>query len=121
MEDLGRKSGVEALMTGSPALQAADYANYFSSYAYIYHQKQMLTDGRRMRAYREAIVGNARAFRGKVVLDVGAGSGILSIWAAQAGAARVIACEFTGMAELGVGVKNSEHTATKLRQAPRSS
>lgn len=96
--DKTQKSGVEALMTGSPALQAADYANYFSSYAYIYHQKQMLADGRRMHAYRDAIVGNASAFRGKVVLDVGAGSGILSIWAAQAGAARVIACEFTGMA-----------------------
>mmetsp|Transcript_29217 Transcript_29217/g.87364 ORF Transcript_29217/g.87364 Transcript_29217/m.87364 type:complete len:381 (+) Transcript_29217:1458-2600(+) len=91
-------NGVETLMTGSPALQAADYANYFSSYAYLYHQKQMLADGRRMRAYRDAIVGNASAFRGKVVLDVGAGSGILSIWAAQAGAARVIACEFTTMA-----------------------
>ena len=86
-------------MKGSEAAKASDYANYFSSYAFIYHQKQMLSDGARMRAYRDAILGNPECFAGKVVLDVGAGSGILSMWAAQAGAKRVIACEFTKMAE----------------------
>ena len=90
---------VEAIMKGSEAAKASDYANYFSSYAFIYHQKQMLSDGARMRAYRDAILGNPECFAGKVVLDVGAGSGILSMWAAQAGAKRVIACEFTKMAD----------------------
>ena len=42
---------VEAIMKGSEAAKASDYANYFSSYAFIYHQKQMLSDGARMRAY----------------------------------------------------------------------
>ena len=74
-----RPPKIEELMTGPEGLRAADYANYFSSYAYIYHQKQMLTDARRMEAYRDAILGNAANFRDKVVLDVGAGSGILSI------------------------------------------
>ena len=93
-----RPPKIEELMTGPEGLRAADYANYFSSYAYIYHQKQMLTDSKRMEAYRDAILGNAANFRDKVVLDVGAGSGILSIWAAKAGAKKVIACEFTEMA-----------------------
>ena len=93
-----RPPKIEELMTGPEGLRAADYANYFSSYAYIYHQKQMLTDAKRMEAYRDAILGNAANFRDKVVLDVGAGSGILSIWAAKAGAKKVIACEFTEMA-----------------------
>ena len=51
-----------------------------------------------VRRYRDAILGNPECFKDKVVLDVGAGSGILSMWAAQAGAKRVIACEFTKMA-----------------------
>lgn len=44
------------------------------SYAYLYHQKQMLTDHRRMSAYYNAIMGNQDAFKGKTVLDVGTGT-----------------------------------------------
>ena len=58
--------------------KATDYANYFCAYAQLYHQKQMLTDHNRMAAYHAAIVGNANAFKDKVVMDVGTGSGILA-------------------------------------------
>ena len=59
----------------------------------------MLSDDVRMDAYHRAIVDNADCFAGKVVLDVGAGSGILSIWAAKAGAKKVYAVEYTSMAK----------------------
>jgi len=77
------------IMQGTEADKAADFANYFCSYAYLYHQKQMLMDHVRMRAYHTSIMANKDLFHGKVVLDVGTGSGVLSIWAAQAGAAKV--------------------------------
>lgn len=86
------------IMKGGDAAKAADFANYFCSYAYLYHQKQMLMDHVRMRAYHNAIMLNKKLFEGKVVLDVGTGSGVLAIWAAQAGAAKVYAVEFTDMA-----------------------
>ena len=79
--------------------KALDYANYFCSYSYLYHQKQMLMDHVRMKAYHSSIMNNQELFKGKVVLDVGAGSGVLSLWAAKAGAKKVFACEFTDMAK----------------------
>lgn len=83
---------------GSDKAKATDFANYFCSYAQLYHQKQMLADHNRMAAYHAAIMGNPDVFKDKVVMDVGTGSGILAVWAAQAGAKRVYAVEYTDMA-----------------------
>ena len=49
--------------------------------------------GVRMRGYKEAILQNREAFKDKVVLDVCCGSGILSLFAASAGAKKVIAVD----------------------------
>lgn len=53
----------------------------------------MLKDTVRTDAYRDFIYGNKDLFRGKIVLDVGCGTGILSLFCAKAGAARVIAVD----------------------------
>jgi len=44
-------------------------------------------------AYRAAIEGNPSLIAGKRVLDVGCGTGILSLFAARAGARRVVAVD----------------------------
>ena len=59
-----------------------------------------MEDHKRTGAYHAAILNNRRCFEGKVVLDVGTGSGILAIFAAQAGAKKVYAVEATDMAKL---------------------
>jgi SAM-dependent methyltransferase len=51
----------------------------------------MLNDAARNDAYRRAL--NALDLRGKTVLDVGSGSGLLAMMAADLGAARVYSCE----------------------------
>ncbi|GLJ35076.1 hypothetical protein SUGI_0705680 [Cryptomeria japonica] len=79
--------------------KGADFANYFCTYAFLYHQKEMLSDRVRMDAYYTAIFENKHHFEGKTVLDVGTGSGILAIWCAQAGARKVYAVEATKMAD----------------------
>jgi len=78
---------------GDEKAKASDFANYFCSYAQLHHQKQMLADHNRMAAYHSAILGNPDVFKDKIVMDIGTGSGILAIWAAQAGARKVYASE----------------------------
>jgi protein arginine N-methyltransferase 3 len=53
----------------------------------------MLKDTIRTDAYRDFIYDNKHLFQGKVVLDVGCGTGILSMFCAKAGAAKVIAVD----------------------------
>ena len=50
----------------------------------------MLKDEVRTLTYRNSIYHNKHLFKGKTVLDVGSGTGILCMFAAKAGAARVI-------------------------------
>lgn len=54
----------------------------------------------RTSTYQRAILANSKVdFLDKIVLDVGAGSGILSFFAIQAGAKRVYAVEASNIAE----------------------
>lgn len=53
----------------------------------------MLKDTVRTEAYRDFIYENKNIFRDKIVLDVGCGTGILSMFCAKAGAKKVIAVD----------------------------
>lgn len=70
---------------------------YFDSYSATAIHREMLSDSVRTSAYRDAILGNPSLFTGKVVLDVGCGTGILSLFAAKAGARRVIGVDMSTM------------------------
>ncbi|EIE75656.1 hypothetical protein RO3G_00360 [Rhizopus delemar RA 99-880] len=73
---------------------------YFGYYAMLQHQQNMLQDTVRTSTYRSAILLNGpKCFKDKKVLDVGAGSGILSYFAVQAGANKVYAVEASGIAK----------------------
>ena len=72
---------------------------YFHYYGMLMHQQNMLQDATRTGTYYSAIMQNIGDFNGKVVVDVGAGSGILSMFAVQAGARKVYAVEASGITE----------------------
>ncbi|KAL1873768.1 Ribosomal protein arginine N-methyltransferase rmt3 [Paecilomyces lecythidis] len=79
-------------------LQEAD-ADYFTSYSYNTIHESMLKDAIRTDSYRDFIYENKRLFKDKVVLDVGCGTGILSMFCAKAGAKMVIAVDNSNIIE----------------------
>ncbi|KAK8278480.1 hypothetical protein V6Z12_D09G045100 [Gossypium hirsutum] len=77
---------------------SADY--YFDSYSHFGIFSEMLKDVVRTKTYQNVIYRNKFLFQNKVVLDMGAGTGILSLFCAKAGAAHVYAVECSHMADM---------------------
>ncbi|KAJ3341504.1 hypothetical protein HDU93_004663 [Gonapodya sp. JEL0774] len=67
--------------------------SYFDSYATVDIHETMLKDKVRTDAYRDFVYLNKNLFSGKIVLDVGCGTGILSMFCARAGASKVYAVD----------------------------
>lgn len=63
---------------------------YFGSYSHFNIHEEMIKDRVRTESYQAAIEGNPEDFKDKIVLDIGCGTGILSLFAARAGAKHVI-------------------------------
>ncbi|XP_015514059.1 protein arginine N-methyltransferase 6 [Neodiprion lecontei] len=73
---------------------------YFKSYEDLEVHRLMLEDKPRTLAYKNAIFACSDKFQNKIVMDVGAGTGILSVFCAKAGAAKVYAIEASHMAQV---------------------
>ncbi|BFZ54719.1 Nuclear SAM-dependent mono-and asymmetric methyltransferase [Savitreella phatthalungensis] len=74
---------------------SADY--YFDSYAHFGIHEEMLKDSVRTNSYMNAIKQNKHVFKDKIVLDVGCGTGILSMFCAQAGAKHVYGVDMSNI------------------------
>ena len=61
-----------------------------TSVSWIINVQEMMKDEVRTLTYRNSMYHNRHLFKDKVVLDVGSGTGILSMFAAKAGAKLVI-------------------------------
>lgn len=79
-------------------MTSKDY--YFDSYSHFGIHEEMLKDEVRTKTYMDSILCNKHLFKDKVVLDVGCGTGVLSIFAAKAGAKKVIGIECSGIVDL---------------------
>jgi len=107
MEDMTKmKSIAQVLMTSSDPSSSSSTSvptnvnelkstsardeDYFSSYAHYSIHHEMLSDKVRTESYRDALLLNPDRLGGSRVLDIGCGTGILSMFSAQAGAESVV-------------------------------
>ena len=72
---------------------------YFDSYDRISVHEMMLRDKSRTLSYKNFIMENSDLFKDKIVMDIGCGTGVLSIFAAKAGAKHVIAIDMSNIAQ----------------------
>ncbi|XP_005952958.2 protein arginine N-methyltransferase 3 [Haplochromis burtoni] len=87
---------------------------YFSSYGHYSIHEEMLKDKVRTESYRDFMYSNPEVFRDKVVLDVGCGTGILSMFAAQAGAKKVIAVDQSEIIYQAMDIVRSNQLEDKI-------
>jgi protein arginine N-methyltransferase 1 len=95
--ELTQEESMVDVFTGSDQT-SADY--YFDSYSHFGIHEEMLKDTVRTKTYQNVIYQNSFLFKDKVVLDVGAGTGILSLFCAKGGAKHVYAVECSHMADM---------------------
>ena len=81
----------------SEEMTSKDY--YFDSYAHFGNHEEMLKDEVRTLTYCNSMWHNKHLFKGKAVFDVGCETGILSMFAAKAGAKMVIGVDMSSIVD----------------------
>ena len=87
---------------------------YFNSYSNFNIHEEMLKDKVRTGAYQKAILNNKEIFKDKIVLDIGSGTGILSFFAAEAGAKHVYGIEFADIADFSIEIIKKNNMQDKI-------
>ncbi|XP_014212401.1 protein arginine N-methyltransferase 6 [Copidosoma floridanum] len=97
----------------------SEKSEYFENYQDIDVHHLMLSDEPRTLAYKNAIFNMKDRFADKIVMDVGAGTGILSIFCAQAGAKKVYAVEASNVSKLISQVAEENNVEKKIQVISR--
>ncbi|CEP18633.1 hypothetical protein [Parasitella parasitica] len=115
-EPLDNENGTSEISKSVALVDEGNY--YFHGYAHNDIHEQMLKDTARTEAYRDFVYENKDIFKNKIVLDVGCGTGILSMFAAKAGAKQVFSVDNSAIiekAKLNIKENGLDHIITCVR------
>jgi len=99
-------------------MSIADDSSYIDCYDHFAIHHEMLQDRIRTESYRDSMYDNRDLLKDKVVLDVGCGTGILSLFAAKAGAKKVIGVDMSDTIYQAMDIvreNNLEDTITLIK------
>ena len=88
-------------------------AYYFDSYSHFDIHEEMLRDAVRTESYKAAL--SHPVVKSKRVLDVGCGTGILSMFAASAGASEVVGVDLSAMVEKARAIVDANGLSGKIQ------
>lgn len=80
-----------------------DYYNYFGLH------EEALSDEVRTNWFKESILSNKHLFKDKIVMDIGCGTGLLSMLAVKAGAKHVIGIDCSSIVEITKEIIEDNH------------
>ncbi|GLJ36355.1 hypothetical protein SUGI_0729770 [Cryptomeria japonica] len=112
-----RYKGLKGSLMSAPSVSethAAYDAAYFQAYAHVAVHEEMIKDQVRTETYRAAIEQHQYLIQDKVVLDVGCGTGILSIFCAKAGARKVYAVDASEIAVQAREIVKANNLSDKI-------
>ncbi|KAJ8971805.1 hypothetical protein NQ317_010780 [Molorchus minor] len=95
-------------------LASCGSSDYFNSYSHFGIHHEMLNDTIRTNSYKDAIFNNSKSLCDKIVLDVGCGTGILSMFAAKVGAKKVIAVDQSDVAYKAMDIIRENNLHDKI-------
>ena len=87
---------------------------YFYSYSHYGIHEEMIKDKVRTESYMNAMIQNPHIFQDKIVLDIGCGTGILSIFASRAGARHVYGIDAADIAIQAQQIVQNNGLADKI-------
>lgn len=89
-------------------------SGYYGTYSHHEIHAEMLQDTVRTMSYKNAVLSNKNVFKDKVVLDVGCGTCILSMFCAEAGAKHVYAVDMSDMAYQAIDIVRQNGFENKI-------
>ena len=92
-----------------------DDSGYAGSYAHFGIHHEMLSDHVRTQSYKEAVSNNSNSLKDKLILDLGCGTGILSMFCAKLGnAEHVVGVDMSDIAHQAMDIVRENNLQDKI-------